>query len=187
MLIRPATKEDAPAIASFISMAEGEMVQFFTGTDNREAAARELVKFVLDPRQSRYSLEQNLVAEIDGRPAGSVMSFPADRQHELDEVVIEALNKRGIGLRRLSFEGIPGTYYLSTMGVNPDFRGKGVGTALMEAAEERARKLGFSRASLLVSPDKPRAKNLYERRGYRVVEDIAIAEVPYHRMALEFI
>lgn len=182
MLIRPAKAEDARAIASFIAMAESEMVHHFTGTSDPEKSIPALTEFVLNPTPNRYSLENNTVAELDGKTAGAMISFPADKQPDLDTVLLAALNKRGYNLEKLFFEGEPGTYYLSTMGVDPTYRGRGIGTALMQAAERKGAELGFANCSLLVSKAKDRARALYERIGYSVTEEVAIGDVEYYRM-----
>ncbi|MCC8179987.1 MAG: GNAT family N-acetyltransferase [Planctomycetes bacterium] len=185
MLVRPAQESDADAIAMFIVMAESEVVARFTGQTEPAAMAAALRQFIVSPRSSRYSLDNNLVAEYEGRVAGAVMCFPADSQPELDAVIIEAINRlHGTAepVDALFFEGEPGTYYLSTMGVDPAFRGKGIGTALMAGAEQRGRHQGFTLASLLVSVDKERAKSLYERVGYEAVEQIEMEGCGYWRM-----
>lgn len=182
MIIRPARKDDARAIAGFIAMAESEMIHHFTGSNDPEQSREALVRFITSPTPNRYSLENNLVVEEDGKPAASMISFAADLQPKLDLLLLEDMNKRGYNLDKLFFEGVPGTYYLSTMGVDSAYRGRGFGTALMQAAEERARTLGFAQTSLLVSRDKPRAMALYERVGYSVAEQVQIADTSYSRM-----
>lgn len=183
MLVRQAKTSDARSIARYICMAEGEMVELFTGFKDVDKGTEEILKLVLSPEPCRYSLANNLVGEIDGVVAGSLITFPADEQPELDKPLLQYLDARGHHLDSLFFEGLPGSYYLSTMGVDPAFRGKGAGKALMAAAEDKGRSLGFSQTSLLVSTDKDRARSLYERVGYAVVGEIAIATHPYYRMA----
>ncbi len=182
MLIRQAKPEDAQAIARFICMAEGEMVEKFTGFADPEQGAAEILKLAESPIPSRYSLSNNLVAEIDSVPAGSIICFPADDQPELDKPMLAYLRNRGIELDRLFQEGAPGTYYASTMGVDPQFRGKGAGKALLAAAEEKAVQRGFDAISLLVSKDKDRARSLYERVGFTIQEEVTIATSEYYRM-----
>jgi len=46
-------------------------------------------------------------------------------------------------------------------------QGRGVGTAIIAAAEQLARDWGYSAIGLGVGPDNPRARRLYERLGYR--------------------
>lgn len=182
MIIRPAQREDASAIAKHIAMAEGEMMTLFTGSEDKKTQHDWVEKFILSTVPNRYSLGNCLVADIDGKAVGMVLAFPADAQPGLDTILVEDLNRRGHSLTQLSFEGIAGTYYLSTMGVDPDQRGKGVGAALMNAAMENGRELGFGRVSLLVSLDKPRAQALYERQGFLVVQPYEIAGTKYNKM-----
>lgn len=182
MVIRKATPADIPALTGFVAMAESEVLVHFAGTTDMDKALAMLRGFIEDPVPNRYSPQFHLVAEVDGVAAGSVVCFPADRQPELDTVILKALNAMGRKLDRLFFEGEPGTFYLSTMGVDPAFRGRGVGSALMAAAEAEGASQGFGRASLLVADEKPRVKGLYERVGYRVAGRARMVGVGYLRM-----
>jgi GNAT superfamily N-acetyltransferase len=56
--------------------------------------------------------------------------------------------------------------------VAPDVRGRGFGTQLLEAAELLARNSGYDRIGLSVGVGNPRARALYERRGFR---DLGVA------------
>lgn len=182
MFIREAEKSDSCAIARFIAYAESEMVHFFTGSDDIEVALPMLEAFVLSSTENRYSINNVLVAEIDGAPVGAIVCFAADSQPGLDNQLLRELNKRGLNLERLTLEGEEGTWYLSTMGIDPEFRGKGIGTALMNAAMARGRERGYDRVSLLVSPGKPRARALYERLGFSAVGPVHMGEIVYERM-----
>jgi len=53
--------------------------------------------------------------------------------------------------------------------VRPEFRGEGIGTTLMETAEEDLRQRGFQLVSLNVARNNQDARRLYERLGYQVV------------------
>jgi ribosomal protein S18 acetylase RimI-like enzyme len=55
-----------------------------------------------------------------------------------------------------------------TIGVDTAHRGVGIGTALLDALADLARKNGFERLSLSVEPINP-ARRLYERAGYREI------------------
>ena len=182
MKIRKARQRDADVLAAAIVMAEGELVTFFTGHEDGERARGVLREFILSPVPCRYSLANALVADIDGEAAGAIFAFPANHQPELDLLLLASVNARGYNLKELFFEGEAGTYYLSTMGVDPNHRGKGVGTALIDAAEREGAKLGFERSSLLVATDKEKAKALYERLGYRTTMAVSMAGYRYYRM-----
>ena len=50
-------------------------------------------------------------------------------------------------------------------------RGQGVGGVLLKAVDDRARELGCCRVTLEVVEDNPGAKRLYERTGFRMVQE----------------
>ncbi len=55
---------------------------------------------------------------------------------------------------------------LHDFAVRPEWRGRGVGSALLDAVEERARARGCCKITLEVHDTNDRAKALYERRGF---------------------
>ena len=57
--------------------------------------------------------------------------------------------------------------YIHELHVHASLRGKGVGTALMVAAEDDLRTMGLSLCYLTVHTNNTRAQSLYNRRGYR--------------------
>jgi len=58
-----------------------------------------------------------------------------------------------------------------TIAVKPNWRGKGVGSTLLDNLMEAAFRLGFTDVSLSVSEDNP-AVRLYERKGFRRLEQV---------------
>jgi ribosomal protein S18 acetylase RimI-like enzyme len=60
-----------------------------------------------------------------------------------------------------------GTGTLWQLAVLPGLQSCGLGTVLIGALEERARRRGKARVDLGVGEDNPRARALYERLGYR--------------------
>ncbi|WP_200837692.1 GNAT family N-acetyltransferase [Ruania rhizosphaerae] len=74
-----------------------------------------------------------------------------------------------LALAPLSRSPSPGTLVLDGICVAATSRGRGVGTALLAAAEDHARSSGATRVQLSVISTNPRARSLYLRRGYQVV------------------
>lgn len=70
-----------------------------------------------------------------------------------------------LGFARLHPRGVAGSPYLASIAVDPSARSRGVGAALLEAAERRFP--GARWMFLCVSSFNTRARALYERRGYR--------------------
>ena len=64
------------------------------------------------------------------------------------------------------FSGVP-RLFITTIGLYPDYRGRGWGKLLLERAEEEARARGLSRIALNVEASNEIAIKLYEGRGYR--------------------
>jgi len=63
--------------------------------------------------------------------------------------------------------------YIHSVRVKPDYRNAGIGTRLMHTAEGDLARRGFSQVSLNVAFANPNARRLYERLGYRPVEQVA--------------
>lgn len=56
--------------------------------------------------------------------------------------------------------------FVAYMAVEPEFRRRGVGRALLAAGEEEARRRGLPFVTLMVSEENAPARELYERCGY---------------------
>ena len=67
---------------------------------------------------------------------------------------------------------------VETVAVLPEARGAGIGTALMDAIEERARELGIGYLSLSVRTANEGARRLYERRGFRSLYETMYLTLP---------
>nr|WP_254443336.1 bifunctional alpha/beta hydrolase/GNAT family N-acetyltransferase [Ruegeria arenilitoris] len=76
---------------------------------------------------------------------------------------------RGLLLSVLERDLQPGVSQMDGIFVAAEARGQGVGTALLSAIKDEARKSGMAEVQLDVIDTNPRAKALYEREGFRVV------------------
>ena len=59
--------------------------------------------------------------------------------------------------------------YLYALRIKPAYRERGLGSRMICAAEGELRRRGMDTASIGVEKKNPRARTLYERRGYRVI------------------
>jgi len=71
-----------------------------------------------------------------------------------------------IAYGKATYAGSPAGY-IHELHVHASLRGKGVGTALMVAAEDDLRTMGLSLCYLTVHTNNTRARSLYQRRGYQ--------------------
>ncbi|HKY36621.1 MAG TPA: GNAT family N-acetyltransferase [Polyangiaceae bacterium] len=116
-------------------------------------------------------------------PIGGAVSLSADVRERL----IPALRKQASALVLLALRaGQPvgaatcfygfSTFYarpllnVHDLAVRPEFQGRGIGRALLAAAEERARARGCCKLTLEVREDNHRARKLYFERGFRDFE-----------------
>ncbi|MBM3959942.1 MAG: GNAT family N-acetyltransferase [SAR202 cluster bacterium] len=76
-----------------------------------------------------------------------------------------------VGIVRIIRMPEDGLAQLSSIHVHPDCQGRGIGQALMRRAEAFISESGYQRASLGVIQANRRARALYERFGWTVVEE----------------
>ena len=88
---------------------------------------------------------------------------------ELPEV--ELIGQLFVQLKSARFELADGksSAYIFGFRVKPEYRSFGVGSRMMEWVEEDLLSKGYKRVNLNVNHDNIRARNLYERLGYRVI------------------
>ena len=76
-----------------------------------------------------------------------------------------------LGMQGLSDDGagppVRGLCHVSMVFVAPDHWGRGLGGQLVDALLTEARSRGYDRAQLWTQADNPRARRLYEGRGFR--------------------
>jgi GNAT superfamily N-acetyltransferase len=89
-----------------------------------------------------------LVAWVDGRPVGDVY---LDRDPATEPAI------------RRYLPGVPILVHLEVLG---PFQRRGIGTALIHAAEDTARRFGHQQLAIGVGVDNHGARRLYERLGY---------------------
>lgn len=131
-----------------------------------EAAAVSLLTQALNPALGITALYDNSFAGVAGIQYGG--------EHFVD--ITPALMRRQFGLLRGGLKLLPlllmarpqreGQLLMDGIVVVPEMRGKGVGTALLQAVFDVAREHGFQEVRLDVVDTNPRARQLYERRGF---------------------
>jgi ribosomal protein S18 acetylase RimI-like enzyme len=67
---------------------------------------------------------------------------------------------------------VENSLYLDTMGVDQEFRGKGIGSKLISLTQKKAGEHGINALSLIVLADNTGAQKLYNRHGFEIVHHI---------------
>jgi len=138
--VEPAAVEDVSELADrWVELAEGQRAfgSHLLADENRES--------VRDALARQAVADRLLVARDDGSIVGFVSFTPESGAYEQDV-------DRGI---------------VRNIYVDPDRRGEGVGSTLLEAAEATLAEAGAETVALDVLADNEAARRFYRRHGYR--------------------
>lgn len=165
MILRDARIDDCEAVARGICMAlhrepDGEMQKCIARICEREDVL--------------YSYKHTIVAFEGDTPVGICLCYDGAKYHEMrkttfplfDELMHDDADHQEMDLDNMQDEAVAGEYYMDSLAVWPEWRGRGIGMQLMQAQIEKARKLGFKKATLLVDPENENAKRLYRKLGF---------------------
>lgn len=182
MTIRSGRPQDAGAAARLLYDALHDVAHRLTGEDSEEKALEVLEQY-FRADEGRLSYRQSAVKEIDGEVAGIIVAYGGDQAAELDRPILDRLRKlKNDPTVTLDQEADEDEYYIDTLSVSPQFGGKGLGSALILHAENRAKELKYHKIALAVVTDNHRAHSLYDRKGYKTDKDIMINGHVYHHM-----
>jgi ribosomal protein S18 acetylase RimI-like enzyme len=130
-------------------------------------------------RDHDLSYQNTIFAERDGAIVGMISGYVTERhRRSVGPPLREVLGGRALRMRIMArlmarqqwFLGTyaNGDFYVQGLAVDEDLRGQGIGSALMDAMEQRARELGSKRLILNVGAKNEVARRLYDRRGMTV-------------------
>lgn len=171
MKITNAKKSDAPLIARSIMDAIGtEICEELAGNGKALADVERLFTSLAEREDTQYSYLNTLVAvDEDGKVAGVIVSYDGAKLNELRKPFFEAVKTiLGKNMEGVDDETDASEFYLDTLAVLPEYRGRGIAAMLLKGAIDRAAACGKP-AGLLVDKDNNRARKLYERVGFRQI------------------
>ena len=181
MIIRDAEQKDHRELCELILYAIEDLAQLYTAAED-DGEARGTMEEFIRMETSRFSYRNCIAAEEDGQILGAVLCFGADRMVELDRPMLELVREKGRQVQSYPKECTGKRFYIDSVGVYGSSRGKGVGTALIHAAEERGHRLGYDTISLIVDEKKEKTKKLYERLGFCETGTVTLMGHKYYAM-----
>ncbi len=171
--IRPAVREDCRAIAALFAMGSEGLAEYLwsaiaePGENPIDAGARRCLRTGVT-----FSFENCLIADRAGTAIGLLHLFAMDEAASGPAEPIDPALRPFLDLRDV------GSLYISALIVDPRYRGCGLGSRLLDRAEQQARVLRLPRLSLVVLQHNERAMRFYRRAGFREVDRRALAPHP---------
>lgn len=117
--------------------------------------------------------QHTLVAmSTDGILVGILVAYDGADVKRLRKRFIEAaIVAFGMDYSAMELETEEGEFYLDSLAVSNQYRGKGIASKLLDAAISRARELGLPAVGLLCDKGNPKAERLYTKVGFQYVND----------------
>ena len=169
IVTRPARKSDASEIALLVNIAtHGGMIRGWVN-DDKAAGTYDPLEVgrieMLDDDEAPFNWRSATMAEsTDGEVAGMLLGYrEPDTAHPVPKTAMAFM----VPLLQLEAEA-HGTWFISMLGVHIGWRGKGVGSQLLDVAEVKAEETKAGGLSLIVEDVNTDAQRLYQRRGYAV-------------------
>jgi ribosomal protein S18 acetylase RimI-like enzyme len=186
--LRAAEPRDDPIVAELMYATAAGRYDLFAGDRDRDRALRLLAATIATPGNDT-SREGVVVAELHGAVAGVLAAFPvAEGTARRRRFVRRVLRRRApwhwprlLRLARLGERLEPDppadALYIDALATAEAFRRRGVATALLAAADERARSLGLARLALDTTAANAPARALYEGAGFRLTAELPAGPV----------
>lgn len=179
MRIIPAQPAHAAFLAHCIMDAVGEDIcDDFRGEDHTSDDVKNLFTSLALREDTQYSYRNALVTiDENDNPVGAIIGYDGAGLHPMREHFFTAAREMlGRDMRGMEDECEAGEFYIDTLAVIPEHRGKGLAKVLLKAMIERAVKSGRP-AGLLVDKENHKARRLYESIGFRKVGERPFAFV----------
>ena len=158
--IREAARSDSRLIAELFLISSDGFAEYIwqqvaePGESVVEAGVRRYARDGVD-----FSWQNCLIAEDRGAAVAMAHCYPMHVDPDAEPVADPVL-------RPVAELEDDGSLYLSGLAVRPEHRSRGIGSTLLDAVEERAKRLGLPRVSLICFERNTRAMSLHLRWGY---------------------
>jgi ribosomal protein S18 acetylase RimI-like enzyme len=160
---RRATPEDAAKLAKFVEFAsEGLALYLWTKIAGPGRDPWDIGRERVLSGTAGLSFHNAILAEPSGQTAAGVISYPLP---DMPENISDEIPAVLVPLKELTNRAT-GTWYVHALAASPEYRGIGLGSALLTVVEDLAASARKPGLSLIVSDTNSGARKLYERHGY---------------------
>lgn len=184
--IRPATIADAAFIAKNVMAAMGHDEVYSDGGEEWLQQLIPHMEIICRREDVLYSWKRSYIAEVNGIPAGSLTAYEGTDYKETQTRTFSLFDgPLNFDLDLMQDETREGEFYLDSAAVLPEFRGQGIGRALLQFGITKGKELGVDYVTLLVSPQNPKAKRLYRSLGFRDAGEVFAFGEYFQRMKMD--
>jgi ribosomal protein S18 acetylase RimI-like enzyme len=180
-MITQAKKQNDLTLAILILNAIDELANMLTGEEEEEKILKTLNTFI-SMDINRLSYKNTYVYQIENQITGLIIAYDSNKIKQLDSPMLKHLESKNIFLDSFDKECFKDEFYIDTLSVFEEFQGRGIAKELLNFINNKAKKLGFKKVSLLVDMDKLKALNLYEKMGFKKNTILEVSKHNYHHM-----
>jgi ribosomal protein S18 acetylase RimI-like enzyme len=176
LTLRPAHADDSDWAADLL-FAAGPSLFSYAFALKPESAQQALRQAFPYPGHA-FSYEYTQVLEVDDQPAGLILAYAGQQKRQAEQQVrpvmaqilplarVPRILANLADLGRIKQEVAAEHYYVVSLGILPQWRNRGLGTALLRDAELSAQDLGAQAICLDVAYTNTQAQRLFIRLGY---------------------
>jgi len=170
--IRPAQPADAEVAAVLLYSAYTHIQLTFPLQEEHERGWIDRLQHLFRQDGNRFSYQNILVADHNSAVVGLVLSFGGRDEERLNAAVASWLER----------EAEADEWYVDALAVFSEWGRKGIGTCLLQRAEQLARQHHYSKIALHVAQGNKPALDLYTQLHYVVTRQTFLYQRPFVRM-----
>jgi ribosomal protein S18 acetylase RimI-like enzyme len=156
LILRPARPEDAELAAVLLFSAYNHSQSTYPPSNLIIPGFQMAIRSHFSEPGNRFSYEYTLVVDISGIVAGLILNFGGRDEDRLNAALDWPLAR----------EAQDDEWYIDALSVFSNWGGQGLGTRLVQMAEEQALQSGYTKIALSVAHENTQALALYQRLGY---------------------
>lgn len=183
-MIRKAKQTDAKQMAPLIMVIWRDM-ELAILEKYPQTLLQKVLEEAICTETYRFSYRNTLVYEIDGKIAGILCGYRGELEPVIDEPWKEIGSKYGLTKEDKVFvdrETFAGEWYIDSIVTAPEYRGRQIGTKLLEAASRLAQEAGETVLGLNCDEGNEQARKLYERMGFVPMMKMQLSDHMYDHM-----
>ena len=130
-----------------------------------------------------YSWRNASIALYGGVPAGMMVAYDGARYRRMRDVTFPLIRMYvGDDYHNMDDEACQGEFYLDSLAVLPQYRRRGIASALIKEMFRLRDQTGIPLATIAVDPENDTAYRLYISNGFRHDCQIRVFGTTYHRL-----